>query len=334
MNDLDPTGARANAPGLTKEARQAEKRAKSKAKWAARWRWVGDNLPKALLYAIVVAVLAAATLFDWFMSSRGWQDILPGLGLFAWAGAAASVGFWYFGAYKTGAELYEQRGKAKDKKDFAEAWVWGIVSALAYLVCVGGVIVATITNTSQAKFAAQESRQAYARLIAERDALAENLDLYSVEYWEQRLAADERQARGQLNIAKATLGMKDLDVDGGCAQKLSFDQRRACALWNGGLDPHTGVEVIGALAEIAQSQAGLDAAVKDEADLKDLNQKVSTYVVKTGDETARALGEYFQSETAGNQALMFIIAFFSAAFLLCGGLFGHGAVRMLKREAL
>ena len=334
MNELDPTGARANSAGFTKEAIRAERRRIAKAKWDARWKWLGSNIPKALMYAIIVAVLTAATLFDWFMSSRGWQDILPGLGIFAWAGAAASVGFWYFGAFKTGEELYEQRGKAKDKRDYVEAYVWGTVSLVAYVVCVGGVIVATITNTSQAKFAAQESRQEYAQLLAKRDALAETLDLYSVEYWQQRVEADTRQARGQLNIAKATLGMKDLDVDGGCAQKLSFDQRRACALWNGGLDPHTGVEVLGAIAEIAQSQAGLDKAVENETALKELELQVASYVVKTGDETARALGEYFQSETAGNQVLMFIIAFFSAGFLLCGGLFGHGAVRMLKREAL
>jgi hypothetical protein len=333
MTDLDPTGFRANTPGLTKAALREEKRLQRKAAWAAFWAKVGANLPLALLYAIVVAVLGAATLFDWFMSSRGWQDILPGLGLFAFFGAAAAVGFWYFGAYQAGAEIYKNKAKPKDKRDYTEAWVWGTVAIVAYVVCVGGVIIATLTNTSRAKMEAQESRAAYVLLITERDTLAANLDVYSPDHWEQRVKADERTALGRLNIAKATLGMEDLDVDGGCAQKLNFNQQRACAYWNGGTDPATGADVEGILSVIEQDKAGLAKAQADAERLKEVQEAVRTFKIKTGDETARALGEYFESETAGNQWLIGIITFFSAGFLLCGGLFGHGAVRLLRKVA-
>lgn len=333
MNELDATGARANAPGLTKGAMKAERKAADKARWTAFWGKVARNLPLALLYAIVVAVLGAATLFDWFMSSRGWQDILPGLGVFAFFGAAAAVSFWYFGAYQAGAEIYKNKALEKSKRDYTETWVWGAVAIVAYLVCVGGVIVATLTNTSRAKQEAQESRREYLLLITERDELAENLDVYSADYWEQRLEADKRTARGRLNIAKATLGMADLDVDGGCAQKLNFNQQRACAYWNGGTDPATSADVMGILSEIEQDEAGLAKAREQEARLTEVAEQVRTFKIKTGDETARALGEYFESETAGNQWLIGIITFFSAGFLLCGGLFGHGAVRLLRKVA-
>jgi hypothetical protein len=333
MNDLDPTGARANAPGLTKDAVKAERKAAARARSAAFWGKVRANLPMALMYAIVIAVLCAATLFDWFMSSRGWQDILPGLGLFAWFGAAASVGFWYVGAYQAGAEIYKNRALEKSKRDYTEAWVWGTVAVVGYVVCVGGVIVATLTNTSQAKLAAEDSRKAFNELVLKRDQLAENLEIYDAAYWEQRLEADKRTAKGRLNIAKATLGMTDLDVDGGCAQKLNFNQQRACAYWNGGTDPATGADVIGILSEIEQDEAGLEKAREDEQAFAQLSEQVRTYKVKTGDETARALGEYFESETAGNQWLIGIITFFSAGFLLCGGLFGHGAMRLLRKVA-
>lgn len=331
MNDLDATGARANAPGLTKDAIRAEKKAAEKARRAAFWDKVRRNLPMALLYAILIAIIGSATLFDWFMSSRGWQDILPGLGLFAYFGAAAAVGFWYFGAYQAGAEIYANKPLPKDKRDYTEAAVWSTVAVVAYVVCVGGVIIATLTNTSRAKQEARESRSEYVQLVAERDQLVEQLDLYSPEYWEQRLAADERTAKGRLNIAKATLGMADLDVDGGCAQKLNFNQQRACAYWNGGTDPATGVDVAGILSDIEQNKAGLERAEEQAKRLEVVQEAVRTFKVKTGDETARALGEYFESETAGNQWLIGIITFFSAGFLLCGGLFGHGAVRLLRK---
>lgn len=333
MMDLDPTGARANDPGLTRDALKAEKRAKSKARWAAFWARVRANVPLALVYALVVAILASATLFDWYMSSRGWQDILPGLGVFAFAGAAAAVGFWYFGSFQVGAELYKNKALPKDKRDHTEAIVWTVVSVVAYFVCVGGVLVATLTNTAQAKMAAEDSRRAYTLLIAERDELAEYLETYSVDYWEQRVLADERTAKGRLNIAKATLGMADLDVDGGCAQKLNFNQLRACAYWNGGTDPATGVDVDGILSDIEQDKAGLAQAQVNAKRLGELKDQVRTYKVKVGDETTRALAEYFESETTGNQVMILIITLFSAGFLLCGGLFGHGAVRLLRKAA-
>ncbi|MDX2300738.1 MAG: hypothetical protein NW204_13515 [Xanthomonadaceae bacterium] len=340
MNELDPTGARANAPGLTPDALKAEKRAKRAAEAAARkerrkafFAKLRANLPMTLFAAIVVAVIVSATLFDWFMSSRGWQDILPDLGVFAWLGAAASVGFWYVGAYQAGAEIYQNKALEKGKRDYTEAVVWSVIALVAYTVCVGGVIIATLTNTSRAKAEAEQSRKQYAEIVSRRDELAENLDIYSIEYWEQRLEADKRTQRARLNIAKATLGMTDLDVDGGCAQKLNFNQQRACAYWNGGTDPATGVDVAGILADIEQNEAGLKKAQEETAELADLVERARTFEVKTGDATARALGEYFESETAGNQWMIGIITFFSAAFLLCGGLFGHGAVRLLRKVA-
>lgn len=341
MTELDAIGERANNPGLTREAQKAANRARREAQRAAFSKaffsgaaWCLRKVPLVLVVAVVVSILASATIFDWYMSSRGWLDILPGISVFAWFGAAAAVGFWYLGAFRFGEELDQERRKPKDKRDWTLATVWGVVAVVAYVVCVGGVIVATITNTAEAKYAAEQSRKEYAGLVAKRDQLAENLDVYDVDYWEARLEADERTARGRLNIAKATLGMADLDVDGGCAQKLNFNQQRACAYWNGGTDPHTGSDVVGILSEIAQDKAGLEKAKEDAAALAIVTDQVRTFEVKTGDETARALGEYLASESAGNQALMVIITFFSAGFLLCGGLFGYGAWRLLVRKAV
>lgn len=350
MTDLDVTGQRANSPGLTPAAERAAKKAQNKAKndafWAAAGRgalWCLSKVPVVLVVAVVLSILISATIFDWYMSSRGWLDILPGISVFAWFGAAAAVGFWYIGAFMFGEQIDQQMRRPKDskdskdpktKRDWTLASVWGVVAVVSYLVCVGGVVVATITNTAEAKFAAETSRKEYAGLVARRDELAENLEINNVDYWEARLDADKRTARGRLNIAKATLGMADLDVDGGCAQKLNFNQQRACAYWNGGTDPHTGSDVVGILTELQQDEAGLERARTDTDDLNDVRERVRTFTVKTGDETARALGDYLASETAGNQALMAIITFFSAGFLLCGGLFGYGAWRLLVRKAV
>lgn len=331
MTDLDITGLRANDPGLTREALKAERREKAKAGrqafFAACGRVftaIGRALPRIILGAILLSIAAAATVFDWYMSGRGWQDLLPGIGVFAYAGAAASVGFWYTGVYKARQEL-----KAGDK---VEARIWMAVSGAAFLICILGVGIATITNTGQARQAAQESRRELAQLTARRDQLADKLDVYSVDYWTAMKAADERKLAAQLAIAKGTFDMPNLDIDGACGQKLSFEQRRACVHANGGVDPHTGVEVEGVRAEIERSANGLKQAQDDARDLAELEQKIADFDLRTGDATVNALSGFFKGEDTANGVLLGIFVLLSSLFLFCGGFFGDAVVRMMLRS--
>lgn len=331
MTTLDPTGARANEPGLTPAALKAERKAKARADRQAFFaacgktlKVIGAHLPKILFVAIGVAIVASATAFDVWMSARGWNDLLPGIGWFAHAGAVAAVGFWYFGVFKAREEL--------KKGDKIEARIWMGVAAAAYLICVLGVGIATVTNTGEAKQAAVDSKRELAEITAKRDELKDKLDLYSVTYWEEAVRQDQRALKAQLNIAKGTYSMPDLDIDGACAGKLNFNQQRACAYANGGVDPHTGVQVLGIVSEIEQSENGLRQAQADEKTLSDLNTQISTFALKTGDATASALGEFLNGEEEGNRVLLIVFVVLSSLFLLCGGLFGDWLARLLLRR--
>ncbi len=330
--ELDATGARANAPGLTKQAARAEKKRLAKERSAAMWEKVrtaavalGKAFPTVLLISIAAAIVIAASVFDWYMSQRGWIDLLPGLGAFAGLGAAASVGFWYYGVHKA-LEQFQA-------KDWFEGGIWAGVAVAGYLICVTGVGLATLTNTSQARIAAEDSRKAYNALLVERDGLKSDLEVYSVEYWQAAQKADARTRDQRLKLAQSTLGMADLDVDKGCAQKLNFNQQRACAYWNGGIDPSTGEAVAGILTELEQDQRGLEKAKEKTDQLEALEKEIAGFTVKTGDETSRALVSFFQSEAAGAQAMLIIFAGLSALFLLAGGFFSAWFFRRISGKA-
>lgn len=328
MNDLDLTGERANAPGLTKAALKAERKAKSKAAWAARraafsafFKSLGAKLPKIILLALAAGIVIAATIFDWFMSSRGWLDILPSLNVFAQVGAAASVGFWYYGVYRAREEFRQ--------KDMVEGGVWSAIALAGYIICISGVVIATATNTSQAKLAAEASRKELAGLQLERDKLVDALEIYSVDYWTFAKDRDARTLNSQVRMAKGSFDMNDLDPDGACAGKLSFNQRRLCAQANGGVDEFTGEKLIGLRSEIQQDENGLKKAGQQTAELEKLQDRIGKFQVETGDKTARALGMYLKSEDAGNQALLGVFMLLSGLFLFCGGFFGDWFWRRL-----
>lgn len=322
MTDLDATGLRANAndPKLTKAAAKAERQRQAKARSDARWKaagaccaWLWRHLPITLVLSIGFAIIISASTVDWWMSARGWLDLLPGIGFVAYLAAAASVGFWYYGLHKAWEEYWRKRE--------LEAWAWLGVAVAGFLICVIGVGVATLTNTSNARIAAEESRKAYVQLVARRDELRDKLDVQGVDYWEARKKADERTRDNWVNIAVANYKMKDLDVDGGCKTPSNFNQQRACAYYNGGLDPHTGGAVDGILTELEQDQAGLEKAQKYAIELADLDDKVLNFKQETGDATARALVSYFEDESTANQVTLGLFAGLSALFMLAGGIF-------------
>lgn len=321
MTDLDPTGLRANDPGLTREALKAERKAERKAWWAAFWAKAGRIVPRIVLGAFLLSIAAAATIYEWWTSARGWKDLLPGVGVFAYAAAAASVGFWYAGIYKVREQL-----AAGDK---TEARIWMAVAAASYLICITGVAIATLTNTGEARAEALESRRELAQLTARRDELADRLDLYSVDFWTSAVAADERKLKAQLAIAKGTFDMPDLDIEGACSRKLSFEQRRACVHANGGVDPHTGVEVQGIRYEIERSRNGLQQAKADARQLADLETSIREFDLRTGDATANALAQFLSGEDAANTALLTIFVVLASLFLFCGGFYGDYVARLL-----
>lgn len=321
MSDLDLTGARANEPGLTRQALKAERRAKAKADRAAFFAAAGRIVPRIFLGSFLLSIAAAATIYEWWTSARGWQDLLPGVGVFAYAGSTASVGFWYAGIYKVREQL-----KAGDK---TEARIWMAVAASAFVICITGVAIATLTNTGEARTAAQESRRELAQLTTKRDELVDKLDLYSLDFWTSAVAADERKLAAQLAIARGTFDMPDLDIDGACSRKLSFEQRRACVHANGGVDPHTGVEVQGIRYEIERSRNGLKQAEADAKQLAELQTTIREFDLGTGDATANALAQFLKGEDAANTALLTIFVVLASLFLFCGGFYGDYVARLL-----
>jgi hypothetical protein len=324
---LDPLAAYANQPRMTKEARRAAAKAGRQKLASGIWGWLraaAPRVPIVLLVLILLAVVVAASIFDWFMSARGWRDLLPELGFFANLGAGASVGFWYLGLH------YAIRFWRKADRFWAI--IWTVVAVSAYVICIVGVLIATVTNTSEARAAAEKSRAELLLLESRRDDLEAKLEVQGVEYWELRVKGAERKLAGQLAIAKGTLEMPDLDIDGACGRKLNFDQRRACVHANGGVDPHTGEEVRGARAEIEAAQQSLKQARLDQAGLVDLQTKIAAFELKKGDATAVALGEFLDGEAAGNTALMWAFAILAGLFLLCGGFFSYWLWALLMPE--
>jgi len=325
MTDLDAAGARANNPGLTPAAKKAAAKAKGKAWWAAFWGGIRGGIAatwnfivRNLLLWIAIAIVAAASTFDWWMSARGWLDYLPGLGVFAFCGAAASVGFWYIGVRRAREEWREP----KATRSIPEIVTWTAIAISAFIICLTGLLIATATNSIEAQRAAKASRAEYHALVADRDAMQRKVDLYPVEYWDQAIKQDERALEAQLAIAKGSFGMPDLDIGKTCGSKLSFNQRRLCAIVNGGVDEFTGATVLGLRAEIEQSQNGRRQAVKDEAALQVLITQVRKFTVKTGDATAEAMAAMFDDAFKGETVMGWIFVLVMALFMFCGGFLG------------
>lgn len=272
------------------------------------------------LVFIALPIVLAASAFDWYMSARGWQDLLPRIGIFAYIGAAASVGLWY---------VWVRRAREEFRSgNHGEAWLASTAAAAAYIICVTGVIVATATNAEEAQQAAVESRQDLARLKADRDVLKSKLEVQGEEDWKAALRNYESQLKSHLAIAKSTYGMPDLDIEGACSgkmseegavQKLTFNQIRSCVHANGGIDPHTGEAVIGVRAEIEQSKQGLAAAEADRKRLDELVQSIEDFHLVEGDATAIALAEMFGNAFDGDQVLGWVFVVISALFLFAGG---------------
>jgi len=348
---LDPTAERANTPGWTKEAIKADKAARKEAKRQADKAWrrafvagVGktiadfwDFLLRNVLLSIAIGASIGTACYEWWNSSRGWQDLYPGMGWVAFVGAAAAVGMWYVAFRMTRLEGRKPKPANHEKpeqheRSKVEFAGWFMATAFSYFVLVTGVFIATATNSVEAQHAAKESRLARATMVAERDTLKDQLDIYNVEYWEAMIRADQRAVDSQLSMAKGTYEMADLDPNGGCAEpKLSFNQRRACARMNGGTDEHTGEQVIGLRTELERSERGLKKAKENETRLAQLETDLRNFVVLTGDETAEALGQ-MMDWARGETALAFLLLILSSMFLAASGWATDWALDELDRK--
>jgi hypothetical protein len=327
---LDTTASRANEPGWSREAlradkekKKADKKAKAKAGRQAVFRAIGnflgdvwDFILRNLLLALALGASAATGAWEWVNSGRGWLDLYPGLGLWTYVGSAGAIFLWYLGFRKA----REEGREPKDKRSMVEITGWAGAAFTGYFVLVAGVFIATATNQIEAQRAAKESRSEFVQLRSDRDALRQKLELYPVEYWEAAIVQDERAIEAQTGIAKGSFEMPNLDYGekGACAGKLSFNQRRLCAIVNGGVDEYTGERIIGLRAELDQSKRGLKTAKEDAATLADLDAKVRNFKVVTGDETAEAVNAMF-GEEKGDAALGWLLLALSSVFLLGSG---------------
>lgn len=339
---LDTTAERANTKGWTKEALQAERQAKREAKRAAGKAWrlgfvrgVGkaladtwDFLLRNVLLSLAIGVAIGTGVWEWWNSARGWQDLYPGVGLVAYIGAAAAVGSWYVGFRMARLEARKPKGD----RSGVELTGWILTTAFAYIVCVTGVFIATATNSVEAQNAAKQSRAEFAELLVRQSTLEAALDVYSVEYWEAMIKADERSIASQLSMAQGTYEMFDLEPTGGCAEpKLSFNQRRACVRMNGGVDEFSGETVLGLKTERERSERGLKKAQKSALELAEVQNRVKHFDVLTGDETAQALGQ-MAGLGNGEAALAFLLLFLSSLFLAGSGWSTDWALEELDRK--
>jgi hypothetical protein len=329
---LDTAGERANEPGWTRAALKAEqarlkaeKKAARKAKAKAGRQAlvlgvrhffgdIWDFVLRNLLLTLAMAACIGTGAWEWVNTGRGWRDLYPGVGVWAYIGAAGAIALWYIAA-----RLVCEHAR-KPKHSWFQIIGWSVTAMAAYFVCVTGVFVATSTNSVKAQNAARESRIEYAQLRARAEDLRQQVELYPVEYWQASIDQDERAINAQVNIAKGSFGMADLDAgeSGACAGKLSFNQRRLCAIVNGGVDEFTGERIIGLRAELERSKRGLKKAEADAVALVALEAEVAGFRVLTGDETAEAMGHMFKW-LEGEAALGWLLLILSSAFLLASG---------------
>lgn len=348
---LDTTGERANVKGWTKEALAAERSARKAAKRAADEQArqvfvrglgkacadVWDFLLRNVLLSIAIGVGIGTATWEWWNSARGWQDLYPGVGLVAYIGAAAAVGSWYVGfrmARLEGRKPFPENPRKPEANERSTVELVGWVSAtlFAYIVCVTGVFIATATSSVEAQNAAKQSRVEFAELVARQSTLEASLDVYSVEYWEAMIRADERSIASQLSMAQGTYEMVDLEPSAGCAApKLSFNQRRACVRMNGGIDEFNGETVLGLKTELERSQRGLKKAQEAALELAEVQNRVRHFDVLTGDETAQALGQMTNLGN-GETALAFLLLILSSLFLAGSGWSTDWALEELDRK--
>lgn len=343
---LDTTAERANEPGWSREAlkaakakKKADKKIKAKADRRAFFGKVRrviadiwDFILRNMLLTLALGASIATAAWEWFNSARGWRDLYPGIPVFwTYVGAAGAVALWYIAFRKTREEAREPEAT----RSGVEIGGWFLAAVCAFVVCVAGVFVATATNSVEAQRAAKESRREYIGLVAKRDSLKEQVDLYGPDYWQQMIIQDQRTMDAQVNIAKGTFGMADLEVDGGCAaQKLSFNQRRLCARVNGGVDEFSGEAVIGIRNEIARSERQLGIAEQNVADLAALQLQVASYRVLSGDETAEAMGSMFGDVMKGDSIMGWVLLALSTIFLLASGWAADWAMESIERKRI
>lgn len=336
--NLDPTAERANEPGWTREARKAwekaerekkraAKRAASRAFWggilAGIWRGLVETWDFAirnLLLTLAIATSIATAAWEWMNSARGWRDLYPGYDAWTSIGALGAIGLWYLAFRKAREETRKPADKPADQggRNRVELWGWVIAAAFAYVLCVAGVFVATATNSYQAQEAAKKSKLEYAGLLAKRDALKETLEIYSPDYWDAVIKQQTRQLDSQLQIAKGTYDMADLDTDKACAGKLSFNARRLCVRVNGGIDEFSGEEVAGIRTELERSARGKAKALEDAKDLAGLEARIRDFRVLSGDETSAAMGAMISGiDAAASLGILYLVL--SSIFLAASG---------------
>ncbi len=359
---LDPTATRANETGWSPDALRAEREAKREAKrqadrakraaawsgfwgaiwtaisWTARAIWTAiaetwDFMVRNLVLTAAIAASITTALWEWTNTAAGWRDLYPNYGIWTSVGAAGSVSLWYLSFRKAREEGRKdaKKPKADGGLDKVELVGWIMAGVFAFIVCVAGVFVATATNYYKAQLAAKQSKTAFVELQAKRDALAATLEVYSVDYYDAVLKQQNRMLESQVQIAKGTFDMADLDVDKGCSGKLSFNQRRLCARVNGGVDEATGEQIVGLRTEIEQSERARKAAVENTAELERLRDEVANFNVLDGDETADAIGSMAKGvDSASMMGVLYIVL--SGIFLLASGWAADWALEQIEAK--
>lgn len=317
---IDPTAQRANESGWTKEARRAEKRAKSKAEWDARIKAIRSGVAIAwdfflrnLLLWVSIAGLVSVATWEWWNTSLGWQKLYPSAGVFAYVGAIGAIVMYFWGFRE-----WRENGRAGKP-----AFQWLSVTIAAYVVCVAGVFIATATASEVARRAAEESRVELNRLIIARDDLASKVELNDPELMQMALEADRRTLKALEDTARGTYDMPDLDQGSGCpAPPKKFTMERLCAQANGGIDPFNGEVIAGIRSEILRGEKRAKDAALDAEALAALESQIDNFHVVQGDETAAALGDMLSIENAGGSVLSWLLLGLSSLFLYGGGWLG------------
>jgi len=352
MSELDPSAARANEQGWSREALAADKKrqreekaAKKKADGKAFRARVGnfladcsDFMLRNLMLWLAIAGCLAIGAWEWINTSRGWLKLYPGVGFFIYVGAIGAVAGYFtsFWRWREGARMVEAAIVAhpgdENAADMAArpyrkiVLIWLSVTVASYLVCVAGVFIATATASQIAENEAKASRQGLRTLTVERNDLREQVELNDPELLQLAKDADERKLKALEGSARTTYDMPDLAVrepgepedKHGCpAPPKKFIQARLCAQANGGIDPFNGEVLEGIRIEIKRDELALKNALADVEKLAALDKQIADFHVLQGDETAAALGQMFTIE--GGTVLSWLLLVLSSLFLYSGG---------------
>lgn len=326
---LDGAGQRANDQELNAKARW-------NAGWNAFWSGLGgfiagawDFFLRNLLLWMAIAFLAGLYTWEWWNSGRGWVDLYPGAGVLAFIGAAGAVGLWFFAV---GRAREDFRAKKND------GWMWTGVSVAMFIVSVIGVWAAVASNSIASRRDAKESRIEYAKLIGKRDALAAKVEINDPAAIAVQVDGARQTLKAMVETGKVTYSLPDLDIGGGCPdqQKRAIAQS-LCAQANGGFNPLTGQTIeTGFRTRIAQLDAAHAAALKDAEALQVLQNSVDHFTVKTGDETADAMGDMitpFSGQVTDSQksaAMGWVYLVLSSLLLGGGGFLGDWVFQTIE----